>query len=79
MEGVWEYVYQVLVIVWILVGLGYWIMVANFITRALQSEKLHNTLLEKAGEMKKLMGMNTDPRFLTQHSKATVNFMIQVR
>ena len=53
-------------------------MVANFITKALKSKDLQGRLLEGAEQMKKLVGMNADPRFLTQHSKATVNFMIQV-
>ncbi|XP_042877865.1 potassium channel subfamily K member 1-like isoform X2 [Penaeus japonicus] len=82
MKG-WElYVYQICVILWIVVGLGYWVMVANFITKALKSKRLQSSVLRSAEEMKKLMQQmgikNHDPRFLRQHSKATVNFMLQL-
>ncbi|XP_066943195.1 potassium channel subfamily K member 1-like isoform X1 [Macrobrachium rosenbergii] len=76
------YVYQVGVILWIMIGLGYWVMVANFIMKALQSKKLQSSVLRSAEEMKKIMQQmgikNNDPRFLRQHSKATVNFMLQL-
>ncbi|XP_068231771.1 LOW QUALITY PROTEIN: open rectifier potassium channel protein 1-like [Palaemon carinicauda] len=81
-QGGHLYVYQVGVIVWIMIGLGYWVMVANFITKALRSKKLQSSVLRSAEEMKKIMQQmgikNNDPRFLRQHSKATVNFMLQL-
>lgn len=82
MEGGYLYVYQVGVILWIMVGLGYWVMVANFITKALKSKRLQSSVIRSAEEMKKLMQQmgikNHDPRFLRQHSKATINFMLQL-
>lgn len=38
-NGPWLVSYQVLVIVWITTSLGYWVMVANFISRALRLAK----------------------------------------
>lgn len=77
------HVYQIGVILWIMVGLGYWVMVANFIAKALKSKHLTTSVKRSAEEMKKLMqqvGMkNHDPAFLRQHSKATLNLMLQVR
>ena len=68
---------------WIMVGLGYWVMVANFITKALKSKQLKTSMKRSAEEMKKLMQQfsqkNHDPTFLRQHSKATINLMLQVR
>ncbi|MPC07557.1 Open rectifier potassium channel protein 1 [Portunus trituberculatus] len=70
------------VILWIMVGLGYWVMVANFITKALKSKRLTASMKRRAEEMKKLMQQvgvkNHDPAFLRQHSKATVNLMLQL-
>ncbi|KAK7078823.1 hypothetical protein SK128_013851 [Halocaridina rubra] len=81
-EGTYLYIYHVCVILWIMVGLGYWVMVANFITKALKSKKLQASLLRSAEEMKKVMHQmgikNHDPTFLRQHSKATLNFMLQL-
>ncbi|XP_071516931.1 potassium channel subfamily K member 4-like isoform X2 [Panulirus ornatus] len=80
--GATLYVYQICVILWIMIGLGYWVMVANFITKALKSKRLQSSVLRSAEEMKKIMqqmGMkNHDPTFLRQHSKATVNLMLQL-
>lgn len=81
-EGWPLYVYHICVILWIVIGLGYWVMVANFITKALKSKRLQSSVLRSAEEMKKLMQQmgikNHDPRFLRQHSKATLNFMLQL-
>ncbi|XP_045129845.1 open rectifier potassium channel protein 1-like isoform X2 [Portunus trituberculatus] len=82
LEGSKLYAYQIGVILWIMVGLGYWVMVANFITKALKSKRLTASMKRRAEEMKKLMQQvgvkNHDPAFLRQHSKATVNLMLQL-
>ncbi|XP_047496308.1 potassium channel subfamily K member 10-like [Penaeus chinensis] len=61
-------VYEVCIIVWIMTGLGYWVTVVNFITKALKSKR-QSSLLRSAEEMKSLvqqMGIkDTDPRFLS--------------
>lgn len=81
-EGKASHVYQIGIILWIMVGLGYWVMVANFIAKALKSKHLKTSVKRSAEEMKKLMqqvGMkNHDPTFLRQHSKATLNLMLQL-
>uniref|UniRef100_A0A0N7ZAV4 Potassium channel domain-containing protein n=1 Tax=Scylla olivacea TaxID=85551 RepID=A0A0N7ZAV4_SCYOL len=81
-KGTNLYVYQIGVIMWIIVGLGYWVMVANFITKALASKRLTTSMKRRAEEMKKLMQQvgikNHDPAFLRQHSKATINLMLQL-
>ncbi|XP_042203064.1 uncharacterized protein LOC121853167 isoform X2 [Homarus americanus] len=81
-EGATIYVYQICVILWIMIGLGYWVMVANFITKALKSKRLQSSMIRSAEEMKKLMQQmgikQNDPTFLRQHSKATVNLMLQL-
>ena len=70
------------VILWILTGLGYWVMVANFITIALKSKEMAS-FARRATDLKRLMSqvglVQTDPKFLSQTSKATLNFMLQVR
>lgn len=80
-DGYWMYFYQITVILWIMTGLGYWVMVANFITRALRSKRMQ-TFARKATDIKKFMNQvgltHQDPKFLSQHSKATLNFMMQV-
>ncbi|KAF2356017.1 Potassium channel domain [Trinorchestia longiramus] len=70
--------YQLFVIVWIISSLGYWVMVANFITRALRSKKLHASLLHRAKLLKEIMDKQSDPVFLPQRSKYTMNFMMQL-
>lgn len=76
------YIYQIGLILWIMIGLGYWVMVANFITKALQSKNIALSVKRRAEEMKKLMEQvglkNHDPAFLRQHSKASINLMLQV-
>ncbi|KAF2346570.1 Potassium channel domain [Trinorchestia longiramus] len=70
--------YQLFVIVWIISSLGYWVMVANFITRALRSKKLHASLMHRAKLLKEIMDKQSDPVFLPQRSKYTMNFMMQL-
>ncbi|XP_045613259.2 potassium channel subfamily K member 10 isoform X2 [Procambarus clarkii] len=76
------YIYQICVILWVLIGLGYWVMVANFITKALKSKKLQSSVMRSAEEMRKIMQQmgikQHDPTFLRQHSKATLNLMLQL-
>lgn len=59
--------YMVCVIVWIMTGLGYWVTVVTFITKALKSKRQHS-FLRSAEEMTSLMQQmgikDTDPRFL---------------
>nr|XP_053630334.1 LOW QUALITY PROTEIN: open rectifier potassium channel protein 1-like [Cherax quadricarinatus] len=81
-EGGTLYVYQICVILWTLIGLGYWVMVANFITKALKSKRLQTSVMRSAEEMRKIMQQmgikQHDPTFLRQHSKATLNLILQV-
>lgn len=81
-EGGTLYVYQICVILWTLIGLGYWVMVANFITKALKSKRLQTSVMRSAEEMRKIMQQmgikQHDPTFLRQHSKATLNLILQL-
>lgn len=68
-EGGWaRVVYQIFVIVWIMTGLGYWVTVVTFLTKALKSRR-QSSFLRSAEEMKASMlqmGIkDTDPRFLS--------------
>lgn len=60
--------YQIFVIVWIMTGLGYWVTVVTFLTKALKSRR-QSSFLRSAEEMKASMlqmGIkDTDPRFLS--------------
>lgn len=80
-DGAWRNIYQIGVMLWIMGGLGYWVMVANFIAKALKSKNMIS-FAKKATDLKKLMNevglVNTDPKFVSQHSKTTLNFMLQV-
>ncbi|RXG74044.1 Open rectifier potassium channel protein 1 [Armadillidium vulgare] len=80
-EGTLRYIYQIGVIVWIMGGLGYWVMVANFIAKALKSKKMIS-FAKRATDIKKFMNevglVNTDPKFVSQYSKTTLNFMLQL-
>ncbi|KAK3881807.1 hypothetical protein Pcinc_013779 [Petrolisthes cinctipes] len=84
-EGASLYVYHIAVIIWIMVGLGYWVMVASFITKALKSKRIHHSFIRSAEEMRKLMHQlgikenpNHNPKFLRENSKATFNLMLQL-
>ncbi|XP_063604688.1 potassium channel subfamily K member 10-like [Penaeus indicus] len=61
-------VYEVCIIMWIMTGLGYWVTVVTFITKALKSKR-QSSFLRSAEEMKLLMQQmgikDTDPRFLS--------------
>uniref|UniRef100_A0A6A7FWM0 Open rectifier potassium channel protein 1-like n=1 Tax=Hirondellea gigas TaxID=1518452 RepID=A0A6A7FWM0_9CRUS len=81
MEDGWaRTAYQVFVMVWIIISLGYWVMVANFIARALRSKRLHASLMQRARLLKAMMAAQgqADPVFLPRHSKGTMNFMLQL-
>ncbi|KAA0193878.1 hypothetical protein HAZT_HAZT003124 [Hyalella azteca] len=79
MEPGWGHAcYQLFVIVWIITSLGYWVMVANFITRALRSKKLHMSLIHRAKLLKDIMEKQNDPVFLPQKSKQAFNFIMQL-
>lgn len=81
-EGIAKDIYQICLILWIMIGLGYWVMVANFITKALNSKQLTASVKRSAEEMKKLMEQvglkHHDPAFLRLHSKASLNLMLQL-
>ncbi|KAG0715354.1 Open rectifier potassium channel protein 1 [Chionoecetes opilio] len=82
-SGTALHMYHIGVILWIMVGLGYWVMVANFITKALRSKRLKVSMKRSAEEIRKLMQQaglkNHDPTFLREHTKGTINLMLQVR
>ncbi|KAL7645594.1 UNVERIFIED_CONTAM: hypothetical protein RMT77_003980 [Armadillidium vulgare] len=80
-EGSLLYVYQIAVIIWIMSGLGYWVMIANFISRAIKSKRMR-ILAKKATDIRKLINQvsltQTDSPFLAQHSKSSLNFLMQL-
>ncbi|RXG73411.1 hypothetical protein Avbf_07099 [Armadillidium vulgare] len=62
-------------------GLGYWVMIANFISRAIKSKRMR-ILAKKATDIRKLINQvsltQTDSPFLAQHSKSSLNFLMQL-
>ena len=79
---VFLYIYQICVLLWIMVGLGYWVMVANFMVKALQSKKMKR-VAKKATQIMKLLNQSgytrdIDPEFLVNNSKESFLFLFQV-
>jgi len=72
--------YHVLVIAWITCSLGYWVMVANFISRALSSERLHAQIVRRAKVLKSIMARtNRKLSFLENNeSKKSMGIVLQL-
>ena len=82
-------VYKMVVMVWILVGLGYWVLVLNFLQKTLKSKEVLKTLkstsrliAKEADELRSALAevglIHRDATFIPEHSKMALSMMLSM-
>ena len=82
-------VYKVAVMLWILVGLGYWVLVLNFLQKTLKSKEVLKTLkstsrliAKEADELRAALAevglIHRDATFIPEHSKMALSMMLSM-
>ena len=61
-----------------MLGLTYWVTVANFIMRALESSRIHDMLQRRALKMRNLLNAEKDSQFIQQYTKSAMKVFMQV-
>jgi len=85
----WTVVYKVFVMLWILVGLGYWVLVLNFLQKTLKSKQVMKTLkstsrliAKEADEVRQVLSevglLHRDAVFIPEHTKMALNMMLDM-
>ncbi|CAG0894948.1 unnamed protein product [Darwinula stevensoni] len=77
-DASWLWFYQVAVIVWIVMGLGYWVTVVTFTTKALRKLHLPDVNAQARMALQQLGILSRDPEFLRKHSIVTMEMMAQL-
>ncbi|KAF0302652.1 Open rectifier potassium channel protein 1 [Amphibalanus amphitrite] len=88
-DTAWSTVYKLLLMLWILLGLGYWVLVLDFLQRTLKSKEVLQALQgtsrlmgREAAELRaaltELGVLRPDAAFVPQHSKAALSLVLGV-
>ncbi|XP_037079935.1 potassium channel subfamily K member 16-like [Pollicipes pollicipes] len=88
-DDAWTSVYKVFVMLWVLIGLGYWVLVLNFLQKALKSKEVMKTLRQtskliakEADEIRQALSevglLHRDAVFVPEHSKMTMSMMMNM-
>ncbi|XP_043199939.1 uncharacterized protein LOC122369336 [Amphibalanus amphitrite] len=88
-DDAWTTVYKVFVMLWVLIGLGYWVLVLNFLQKALKSKEVvaglrqtSKLIAKEAEDIRQALVdagiLQRDAVFVPEHSKMTMNLMMNM-
>lgn len=88
-DDAWTSVYKVFVMVWVLVGLGYWVLVLNFLQKAIKSKEVvaglrqtSKLIAKEAEDIRQALAdagiLQRDAVFVPEHSKMTMSLMMNM-
>lgn len=88
-DDAWMAVYKLFIMLWVLIGLGYWVLVLNFIQKALKSKEMIKTfqqtsrlIAKEAEDIRNALAsagiLQRDAVFVPEHSKNAMSMMMNM-